>query len=99
MAKVKLNIEIEEKAYEDLKKKISEMKATFPMPVPFLDSVEAYVAHMVEAMGALGDSMGNFKDLLSKASSMFGNFDINDFKDEDDKKTDDKKKEDDKKLD
>jgi len=101
MAKVKLNIEIEEKTYEDLKKKIAEMKAKFPMPFPFLDSVEEYIVHMVEAMSTLGDTMGgNLKDMLSKASSLFGNIDINDLNSKDEEvSSKEEKPKDDEKLD
>jgi len=100
MSKVKLNIEIDEKTYEELKKKITELKSTFPIPVPFLDSVEDYITHMVEAMGTLGNSMGDLKDMLSKASSIFGGFDVDDLKKEKkDEKSDDKKSDNDKNLD
>jgi len=101
MSKVKLNIEIDEKTYEDLKKRIAEMKSSFPIPVPFLNSVEEYITHMIEAMGTLGGgSMGDLKDMLSKASSLFGNMDINDLNSKpEEKKEETKKPDNDKNLD
>jgi len=72
MAKVKLNIEISDEAYESLKKKVKELAEKMP-GLPIAMSVEQYIEQMVESLAILEKGMGaNFKEMMKNASTLFG---------------------------
>ncbi|MDR2829179.1 MAG: hypothetical protein LBV48_01095 [Mycoplasmataceae bacterium] len=61
MAKVRINIELDDKVYEQYKQKFNDLKKSFPM-VPF-NSVEEFIAQSLETLQGFD---GKIADLTKK---------------------------------
>ncbi|MDR1850690.1 MAG: hypothetical protein LBQ45_00990 [Mycoplasmataceae bacterium] len=60
MAKVKLNIEIDDATYEAFKTKFEQFKKMVPASLNTFTSVEEFIADFLEKMQAFEKSMGSF---------------------------------------
>jgi hypothetical protein len=74
MAKVKLNIEIEAEAYENLKKQYLDFKSRMGDVLPFSD-VDGYIANFVEGYASMPRDISNLKEKFKSVGDLFDKFD------------------------